>query len=169
MSDDPSQHKKQSIRLLLILLVALVLSIGIAFATTTDGKQDKTIKVDKIEKAEPMKVVNLKGKYAPTLLEENSTHYRVKGWYCTCGRYKWGRQKTILVEKTVRFTKNDKPIPRGKNYKINYYKLSFNKCGGEVNIRNKGTKYHDIDLCFCGREKSQRGKSWYQYYMKKLN
>lgn len=158
----PQPNKKLTVILLLLVFLAGMTAVAVLEMQEVEAKKV-------VKKTEPLKTIKLNGKYAPKKFRMNSTHIEITGWYCTCGKYSWGRKGTIVLEKKVRFTKNNKVIPMGKNYRLAISpKLSFNKCGGELTVKNKGTRYDDIDLCFCGREKSQNGKSVNQYYMKRL-
>ena len=157
----PQPHFK-----LTALILLLVFLCGMIAVSYTENKGLEPVEAKKIKKPEPLKLVKFKkGKYAPRQIKANSTHILIIGGYCTCGKSKWRRQN-FLLEKTVRYTKNNKPIQKGKHYKLRISpKISFNKCGGEFTVYNPGTTTNDIDICFCGRDKcSGRGK----YYMKRI-
>lgn len=166
--------------LLIALLAIFIVGVSATMINETDAKKindtkkiDKKFKVVKTTqttkiisfngKNHTLKRVYVKGKYAPKVYK-NGKYILVIGAHCTCGKYKWKQSKTKLFENDVRFVSNGKSIPKSKNFKI-----LFNPKGvadGEFTIRNKGTRHHDLDLCFfCGRDKSGSSK---KYYMKQL-
>lgn len=124
-------------------------------------------------KSEIFKKVKVSGRYKPNggvWKSINNKYWMTIGAYGTSSFSSWSRGGTVIFENDVRFTKNNQKIPHGKNFQIKLSpKLSFNKCGGEFTVSNPGTSRSDMDFCLkSGREKGQKGKSWNQYYIKKV-
>lgn len=137
-------------------------------AKTKILKTTKNTKIVKINgKNQTLKKYYIPGKHGAKVAYMNKNYIMVTGAYCTCGRHKWKQTDTIIFEKKVKFVKNKKEIPSKPAYSI---RLNPKKVSDkEFTIYNKGGRYHSIDLCmYCGKEKSQKGKSVNQYYMTKV-
>lgn len=171
----------------IILLIIAIFISGVVIATennTVEAKKiDKKFKILKSNSDTKIALLNGKnitfkkvkasGKYAPSGGVWKSTdnkYWMTIGAHGTSHLSTWKRGGVSVFENDVRFKKNNKKIPKGKNFKIKLSpKLSFNRCGGEFTVYNPGTRYSDMDFCLkSGTEKGQKGKSWNQFYMKKI-
>lgn len=180
----------KNLKILSVIVTIIIIAMGVlVFATpeaeakkTNEIKKDKKIKENQkkikiIKNYKDKKIVRINGKnqtlkkysipgrYGAKVAYRNSKYIMITGAYCTCGRHKWQQSKTVIFENKVRYIKNSKEIP-GKYYiQLNPKRVSDR----EFTVWNKGGRHHSVDLClFCGKEKSQVGKSVNQFYMKRL-
>lgn len=137
-------------------------------AKTKILKTTKNTKIVRINgKNQTLKKYSIPGEHGAKFAYINEDYIMITGAYCTCGRHEYKHSDTIIFENKVKFVKNKKEIPSKPKYSIclNPKKISDK----EFTVYNKGGKYHSVDLCmYCGKEKSQVGKSVNQFYMEKI-
>jgi hypothetical protein len=156
MSEDPTEHGKLII-IVLIILSALVVSIAfnIYLLDPVEAKQDKSKKDLKIKKSEALKEIKYtKTRYSPKKVLMNSADIYVVGVLPTRNTKKWGYK---------RYNVHVKNKANGRygvlGFEIgNYYGKAYTSPESLLYIKTKGWKYSDEDYSIVnGDDHGNRG------------